>query len=165
MYYIFCIFSCIFLSDLEIERYDFFFDHNVIAGSVSQNCGRQPHIVSTNHSNLIAVGPNRSLASRQAIVWTYRPRVEATESQSPDFLRSESYTDGKSSERVFLQDFQSPVLELKQQVGRKAQEQKNRVQIKTSFIFFTSFYFMYFFLTNFTVFRFNIIRNYYSIKI
>lgn len=56
---------------------------NVIAEIVSQNCGRQPHIVSTNHSNLIAVGPIRSLASRQAIVWTYRPRVE--ESQSPDF--------------------------------------------------------------------------------
>lgn len=57
----------------------------------SQNCGRQPHIVSTNHSNLIAVGPNRSLASRQAIVWTYRPRVETTESQLPDFsLRIEA---------------------------------------------------------------------------
>lgn len=53
---------------------------------LSQNCGRQPHIVSTNHSNLTAVGPNRSLASRQAIVWTYRPRVEATESRLPDFL-------------------------------------------------------------------------------
>lgn len=59
---------------------------NIIAGIVSQNCGRQPHIVSTNHSNLIAVGPIRSLASRQAIVWTYRPRVE--ESQSPDLLSS-----------------------------------------------------------------------------
>lgn len=76
------------------ERRDFFSpDHDVIAGSVSQNCGRQPHIVSTNHSNLIAVGPNRSLASRQAIVWTYRPRVEATESQPPDFLWLESHTD------------------------------------------------------------------------
>jgi len=61
------------LFDSGIERYYDFLDHNVIAGSVSQNCGRQPHIVSTNHSNLIAVGPNRSLASRQAIVWTYRP--------------------------------------------------------------------------------------------
>jgi hypothetical protein len=61
---------------------------DVIAGSVSQNCGRQPHIVSTNHSNLTAVGPNRSLASRQAIVWTYRPRVEATKSRLPDFLLS-----------------------------------------------------------------------------
>lgn len=75
------------LSDSGIEkRYDFSDFDDVIAGSVSQNCGRQPHIVSTNHSNLIAVGPNRSLASRQAIVWTYRPRVEATESQPPVFL-------------------------------------------------------------------------------
>lgn len=93
--------------------------NDVIAGSVSQNCGRQPHIVSTNHSNLIAVGPNRSLASRQAIVWTYRPRVEATESQPPDFLRSESYTDGKKSERALLRDFPCPVLEFKQETGRK----------------------------------------------
>lgn len=72
--------------------------HDVIAGSVSQNCGRQPHIVSTNHSNLIAVGPIRSLASRQAIVWTYRPRVEATESQPPDFLRNRISMGRKANE-------------------------------------------------------------------
>lgn len=78
---------------------------------VSQNCGRQPHIVSTNHSNLTAVGPNRSLASRQAIVWTYRPRVELTESHLPDFpLRWKTNLDtGGSFERFFPQKTLCPL--------------------------------------------------------
>lgn len=40
------------------------------------------HILFQPITALTAVGPNRSLASRQAIVWTYRPRVEATEPTS-----------------------------------------------------------------------------------
>lgn len=102
------------------SKNDNFLDYDVIARSVSQNCGRQPHIVSTNHSNLIAVGPNRSLASRQAIVWTYRPRVETTESQPPDFLRSESLDRpgrkaNASSLRFSIFNFQ--FLEFKQEVA------------------------------------------------
>lgn len=112
-------------------------DHDVIAGSVSQNCGRQPHIVSTNHSNLIAVGPNRSLASRQAIVWTYRPRVEATESQPPDFLRSESCTDGKKNERALLRDFQFSVRI--QAGGRKKMEAKSCLKNSIDFHFSSIF--------------------------
>lgn len=53
--------------------------NTAIAASYPRIAG-DSHILFQPITALTAVGPNRSLASRQAIVWTYRPRVEATES-------------------------------------------------------------------------------------
>lgn len=120
--------------------------------SVSQNCGRQPHIVSTNHSNLIAVGPNRSLASRQAIVWTYRPRVEATESQPPDFFSGRNRTIRREEKReraLLLEIFNFQFWKLKQEVGRGAYKQKSRINKNSKWIFI--FYrFLFYFKINVT---------------
>lgn len=66
------------------------------------------------------------------------------------------YTDGKKSERVLLQDFEFPVLEFKQEAGRKSQKRKSCLNPQKLQVDFISYRFLFYVKINVTTFRFNV---------